>query len=464
MKYSTQSLKAIANTCIIIEHQSPNGLECSMEGTAYMDIERDSYLKQLISYRFDGMVKVITGIRRCGKSYLLHHIYKDYLLENGVKQEQIISIELDLARDIKYRNPLVLSSYVREIAEKSDKECYLFVDEIQMSDEVKNPYNSDGKKITFYDSLNDLRSLSNLDVYVTGSNSRMLSSDILTEFRGRSDEIRVHPLSFAEYYSAAGGDKNEAFDDYAFYGGMPLVLSRPGNTAKMNYLQSLFSEVYVKDIVERRNIERVDVLEQVLDLICSSIGSLTNPAKIADTLTSKNVKGVSSNTIRAYIGHLEDAFLFTESKRYDVKGKSYFDSPSKYYCEDLGLRNARIGFRQQEMTHIMENIIYNELINRQFLVDVGIVYARTLNKNGNSVRSPRGIDFVVNSGGKRTYIQSAYAMPDEEKTDAELRPFALTGDSFPKIVIRKDVGRRWYDDKGILNISVTDFLLDKEII
>ena len=333
-----------------------------------------------------------------------------------------------------------------------------------MSDEVKNPYNSDGKKITFYDSLNDLRSLSNLDVYVTGSNSRMLSSDILTEFRGRSDEIRVHPLSFAEYYSAAGGDKNEAFDDYAFYGGMPLVLSRPGNTAKMNYLQSLFSEVYVKDIVERRNIERVDVLEQVLDLICSSIGSLTNPAKIADTLTSKNVKGVSSNTIRAYIGHLEDAFLFTESKRYDVKGKSYFDSPSKYYCEDLGLRNARIGFRQQEMTHIMENIIYNELINRQFLVDVGIVYARTLNKNGNSVRSPRGIDFVVNSGGKRTYIQSAYAMPDEEKTDAELRPFALTGDSFPKIVIRKDVGRRWYDDKGILNISVTDFLLDKEII
>ena len=429
-----------------------------------MEIKRDSYLQQLISYRFDGLVKIITGIRRCGKSYLLKNIYRDYLLHNGVKGEQIITIELDLAKDIKFRNPLLLSSYVREKVEGSKEEFYIFVDEIQMSDEVANPYNEYGKKITFYDALNDLRSLSNLDVYVTGSNSKMLSSDILTEFRGRSDEIRVHPLSFAEYYSIVGGDKNEAFDDYAFYGGMPLVLSRPNDAAKMNYLKSLFTEVYIKDIVERKKIERQDVLEQILDLLCSSIGSLTNPTKIADTLKSKHTAGVSANTIRAYIGHLEDAFLFSESKRYDVKGKSYFDSPNKYYSEDIGLRNARIGFRQQEMTHIMENIIYNELINRQFSVDLGVVYARTVNQNGNSVRTPREIDFVVTSGGKKTYIQSAYAMPTEEKMEAELHPFALTGDSFPKIVVRKDIGKRWYDENGILNIGLTDFLLDKELI
>ena len=429
-----------------------------------MEIKRDSYLQQLISYRFDGLVKVITGIRRCGKSYLLKKIYRDYLLQNGVKEGQIITVELDLAKDIKYRNPLTLSSYVREKVEGRKEEYYLFVDEIQMSDEVKNPFNADGRKITFYDALNDLRSLSNLDVYVTGSNSRMLSSDILTEFRGRSDEIRVHPLSFAEYYSAVGGDKNEAFDEYAFYGGMPLILSRPNDAAKMNYLKSLFSEVYIKDIVERKKIERQDVLEQILDLLCSSIGSLTNPSKIANTLNSKQGCAVSGNTIRAYIGHLEDAFLFSESKRYDLKGKSYFDSPNKYYSEDIGLRNARIGFRQQEMTHIMENIIYNELAIRQLSVDVGVVYARTLNDNGSSVRVPREIDFVVNSGGKRTYIQSAYAMPTEEKAETEIRPFTLIGDSFPKIVVRRDIGKRWYDDNGILHINLIDFLLDKELI
>ena len=429
-----------------------------------MEIKRDSYLQQLISYRFDGLVKVITGIRRCGKSYLLKNIYRGYLLENGVKDEQIITIELDLAKDIKYRNPLILSSYIREKVEKSKDEYYLFVDEIQMSDEVANPYNPDGKRITFYDALNDLRGLSNLDVYVTVSNSKMLSSDILTEFRGRSDEIRVHPLSFAEYYSAVGGDKNEAFDEYAFYGGMPLILSRPNDATKMNYLKSLFQEVYIKDIVERKRIERQDVLEQILDLLCSSVGSLTNPTKIANTLKSKQGYSVSANTIRTYIGHLEDAFLFSKSRRYDVKGKSYFDSPNKYYSEDIGLRNARIGFRQQEMTHIMENLIYNELNIRQFLVDVGVVYQRAVNDNGNSVRIPREIDFVVNSGGKRTYIQSAYAMPDDEKAEIELRPFTLTGDFFPKIVVRKDIGKRWYDDNGILNINVIDFLLDKDVI
>lgn len=429
-----------------------------------MEIQRDSYLNQLISYRFDGLVKVITGIRRCGKSYLLKKLYKDYLLNHQVKEEQIISIELDLAKDIQFRDPLRLSSFVREKLSGTREEHYLFIDEIQMSDEVPNPYNPEGKKISFYDALNDLRSIPNLDVYVTGSNSKMLSSDILTEFRGRSDEIRVHPLSFSEYYSAVGGDKNEAFDDYAFYGGMPLVLSRPNELAKMNYLKSLFSEVYIKDIVERKKIERQDILEQILDLLCSSIGSLTNPAKLANTLQSKQGISVSPNTIRAYIGHLEDAFLFSESKRYDVKGKAYFDSPNKYYCEDIGLRNARIGFRQQEMTHIMENILYNELMVRQFSVDVGVVYAREKNEKGNSVRTAREIDFVVNSGGKRTYIQSAYAMPTEEKTEIELRPFSLTGDSFPKILVRRDIGKRWYDDYGVLHINLIDFLLDKTVI
>lgn len=429
-----------------------------------MEIQRDSYLKQLISYRFDGLVKVITGIRRCGKSYLLKKLYKEYLLNHQVKEEQIISIELDLAKDIQFRDPLRLSSFVREKLSGTREEHYLFIDEIQMSDEVPNPYNLEGKKISFYDALNDLRSIPNLDVYVTGSNSKMLSSDILTEFRGRSDEIRVHPLSFSEYYSAVGGDKNEAFDDYAFYGGMPLILSRPNELAKMNYLKSLFSEVYIKDIVERKKIERQDILEQILDLLCSSIGSLTNPAKLANTLQSKQGISVSPNTIRAYIGHLEDAFLFSESKRYDVKGKAYFDSPNKYYCEDIGLRNARIGFRQQEMTHIMENILYNELMVRQFSVDVGVVYAREKNEKGNSVRTACEIDFVVNSGGKRTYIQSAYAMPTEEKTEIELRPFSLTGDSFPKILVRRDIGKRWYDDYGVLHINLIDFLLDKAVI
>ena len=428
------------------------------------EILRNGYLEQLLSYRWDGQVKVITGIRRCGKSYLLRRLFRNYLLGHGVREEQIISVELDLTRDIRFRNPLELSAYVRGIAEGKKDEYYLFVDEIQMSDETANPYNPAGKKITFYDALNDLRSLPNLDVYVTGSNSKMLSSDILTEFRGRSDEIRVHPLSFSEFLPASGCGRDEAFEQYAFYGGMPFVLSRPNEAAKMNYLKSLFSEVYLKDIVERRKIEREDALGMILDLLCSSVGSLTNPAKITDSLKSRSRVSVSPNTVRAYISHLEDAFLFSESKRYDVKGKSYFDYPSKYYCEDVGLRNARLGFRQQEMTHIMENIIYNELVSRGLSVDVGVVFARTVNEKGSSVRSPREIDFVVNSGGRRVYIQSAYAMETPEKAEAEAPPFALTGDSFPKIIVRRDTAGRWYDESGVLNINVMDFLLDKNLI
>lgn len=429
-----------------------------------MEIKRDRYLQQVIDYMWDGQVKVITGIRRCGKSYLLNVLFKNYLIEQNILPDNIISIELDLTKDIKYRDPLALSEYVRSKVEGQTEQFYLFIDEIQMSDEVKNPYNPDGKKITFYDALNDLRSLPNLDVYVTGSNSKMLSKDILTEFRGRSDEIQVHPLSFAEYYSAVSGDKEDAFEEYAFYGGMPLVLSRPNDTAKANYLFSLFSEVYIKDIVERKKIEREDVLGQLLDLLCSSVGSLTNPKKIADTLRSKTGENIAQNTISAYIDHLEDAFLFSEAKRYDVKGRKYFEYPYKYYCEDIGLRNARIGFRQQEMTHIMENIIYNELIIRGFSVDVGVVHSNERNDNGSYSKTAREIDFIASKGGKKVYIQSVFALPDDAKTEQELRPFSLTGDSFPKIIVRKDIRKRWYDDSGVLNIGLTEFLLDDSVI
>lgn len=437
-----------------------------MEGT--MEIKRDLYLNQLISYMWDGQVKVITGIRRCGKSYLLRTLFKKHLLSQGVPEEHILSIELDLAKDIRFRDPLELAKHIRIIVENKNTQYYLFVDEIQMSDVVPNPYNPAGKAITFYDALNDLRSLPNLDIYVTGSNSKMLSKDILTEFRGRSDEIRVHPLRFAEFYSAVGGDKAEAFETYAFFGGMPLVLSRPSDSAKMAYLQSLFSEVYLWDIVERKDIKRDDVLAAILDLLCSSVGSLTNPNKVANTINTMQKRAgenvVSINTVKSYMDHLTDAFLFSECKRYDVRGKSYFQYPNKYYCEDIGLRNARIGFRQQEMTHIMENILYNELIVRGCSVDVGIVYSTERSGANKPTQVAREIDFVATLGGKKVYIQSAYALGTEEKALIENKPFSLTGDSFPKIIVRHDIRKRWYDDHGILNIGLIDFLLDDSII
>ena len=435
---------------------------------AAMEIQRDTYLKKLVAFMGSGQVKVITGIRRCGKSYLLHTIFRNYLLDQGVPADCILSYELDLAKDIRYRNPLELARTVREQVDGQPELFYLFVDEIQMSDEVPNPYNPTGKAITFYDALNDLNSLPNLDIYVTGSNSRMLSSDILTEFRGRSDEIRVHPLSFAEYYTYIGGDKEDAFDNYAFYGGLPLILSRPDDTARMEYLKSLFSEVYLRDIVERKKIKREDVLSATLDLLCSSIGSLTNPNNIANALNTKQkLSGedtVAPNTVKSYIGHLADAYLFEECRRYDVKGKDYFDYPNKYYCDDLGLRNARIGFRQQEMTHIMENIIYNDLRIRGCEVDIGIVYGTDKSKSGQTVQVPREIDFIAAKGSKKTYIQSAYALETEEKTRAENKPLSLTGDFFPKIIVRHDIRKRWYDDHGVLNIGILDFLLDDTIV
>ena len=433
-----------------------------------MEIKRDRYLNKLISYMWDGQVKVITGIRRCGKSYLMNTLFKNYLLSQSVSEEHIISIALDLAKDIRFRNPLVLAECVRETAAKSKEKFYLFIDEIQMADDVQNPYNSDGAVITFYDALNDLKTITNLDIYITGSNSKMLSGDILTQFRGRSDEIRVHPLSFAEYYSAVGGDKQEAFDAYAFYGGMPLILSRPTDAAKMNYLQSLFSEVYIKDIIERKKIKREDVLSSILDLVCSSVGSLTNPTNIANTLNSKQKRSgenlVAGNTVRSYMNYLADAFLFSECKRFDVKGKNYFDYPNKYYCEDIGLRNARIGFRQQEMTHIMENILYNELIIRECVVDIGIVYSQDKDANGRIAQVAREIDFIATAGGKKTYIQSAYTLHSEDKALTEFKPLSLTGDSFPKIIVRHDIRKRWYDDNGVLNIGIFDFLLDDVVV
>ena len=428
-------------------------------------IERKKYLERLIARKENGLVKVITGIRRCGKSYLLFNIYKSYLRSIGVEDEQIICLALDDDENIQYRNPLELGKYIRSMTTDESKTYYVFLDEIQKVVTIQNPYIQGAEdKIGFVDVVLGLMKHDNIDVYVTGSNSKMLSKDILTQFRGRSDEIRVHPLSFAEFYSAVGGDKTEAFEQYAFYGGMPLILSRPSDVAKMNYLKALFSEVFLKDIIERKKIERQDVLEQILDLLCSSIGSLTNPTNLANALRSKNQVAVSVNTVRNYIDHLEDAFLFSESKRYDVRGKSYFDFPNKYYCEDIGLRNARIGFRQQEMTHIMENILYNELIVRGYSVDVGVVYSREKNKSGTQTRVPREIDFVASMGSKKVYLQSAYAMPSEEKIEAELKPFSLTGDSFPKVVVRKDVGKRWYNEQGILNIGLLDFLLDETAI
>ncbi len=428
-----------------------------------MEIKRDLYLQQLIDYQGDGQVKVITGIRRCGKSYLLNTLFRQYLLQNGVSEKNILSISLDLAKDMQFRNPIYLAETVRSLVENSTEAFYLFVDEIQMSDIVKNPYNPEGKRITFYDALNDLNTIDRLDIYVTGSNSKMLSSDILTEFRGRSDEIKVHPLSFAEYYSHVGGDERKAFDRYLLFGGMPFVLSRPNDTAIRRYLESLFSEVYLKDIVERKKIEKEEELSIIVDLLCSSVGSLTNPNKITNTLQSKGHK-ISNATVHAYINSLVDSFLFCESRRYDVKGKSYIDSPVKYYCADIGLRNARLNFRQLEPTHIMENIIYNELIVRGYAVDVGVVMSRETQKDGKKVQVVREIDFIANKSGEKIYIQSAYALQTEEKKAAEIKPFMLTNDFFKKIVVRNDISNRWVDDNGIWNIHVIDFLLDPHFI
>ena len=428
-----------------------------------MEIKRNEYLKMLLSKRQNGLIKVITGIRRCGKSYLLKTIFRRKLIEDGVKDENIIIFELDQLRDARYRNPFALVSAVRKIIGDGTDMYYLFIDEIQMSLKVPNPYDREGRKLTFYDALLELMAIPNLDIYVTGSNSKMLSSDILTNFRGRGDQIHMHPLSFSEYYEAIGGDKREAYDNYSWFGGMPLILSRPDDESKHGYLESLFSEIYIKDLVEREKIEDQEAFEAVIDLLCSSIGSLTNPQNIMNAIHSRMDSRISRATVAKYIRALENSFLFTKSLRYDIKGKDYIDTPSKYYAEDLGLRNARLGFRKQEPTHIMENIIFNELRIRGKAVDVGSITMRE-SHDGKRTNITREIDFVVNTRGRRTYIQSAFAIPDETKMTSESYPFFLTGDSFEKIIIRGDITKRWYDDKGILNIGIIDFLLDKSVI
>lgn len=427
-------------------------------------IQRHSYLQELVDSMWNGQIKVITGMRRSGKSFLLDQIFRSYLHQMGVMDDDIISIDLDQARFSAERNPLILASFIRERVSSGSSRRYLFIDEIQRCEPVPNPALPKGKPITFYDVLNEFKTYKNLDVYVTGSNSAMLSTDILTEFRGRGDEIRIHPLSFAEYFSSVGGDKYDALEDYLVFGGMPHAVSLKTEEAKMKYLKGLFTEVYLKDIVERKSVERLDVLDATLDLLSSAIGSLTNPNNIANVLTTKLGLTTNTNTVRSYVDFLKDAFLFSEAKRYDVRGKAYFDYPNKYYSEDLGLRNARTGFREIDRPHLMENAIYSELVRRGYSVDVGVVYSWERNEKGNSVKVPREIDFVVNKGSSRIYIQSAYRMEDESKIEQELRPFFLTGDAFRRIVIRNDIRRPSYDQKGVLHISLVDFLLKPDMI
>ncbi|MBR6057070.1 MAG: ATP-binding protein [Victivallales bacterium] len=429
-----------------------------------MEINRDHYLQQLIDSQWDGQAKVITGIRRCGKSFLLHTLFRNYLISNGVDESHILTYRLDLVKDVRFRNPMVLASTVRERVEGQSDQYYLFVDEIQMSRKLPNPYDPDGVEITFYDALNDLLTLDNLDIYVTGSNSKMLASDILTEFRGRGHEIRLHPLTFGEIYSTIGGDRNEIFDQYMFYGGMPVALLRKSDTAKMSYLKSLFAEVYVKDILQRKKIQHPELLEPLIDVLSSAIGSLSNPTNIYNAMVSANNIKESLNTIVQYIDYLKDAFLFSECRQYDVKGKNYLRQPFKYYSEDVGLRNARLGFRQQEATHIVENIVYNELVARGFSVDVGVVKTNEM-KNGKMTGLSKEIDFIATGGnGKKFYIQTAYMMPTPEKEQSERKSLLLVRNAFPKIIVQRDTVRRWYDDDGILHVNLIDFLLDESIL
>lgn len=423
-------------------------------------IRRNSYLNRLIEKKENGLIKVITGIRRCGKSYLLFNLFYDYLVESGVSEEQIITIALDDDTFVRYRDPDELSKYIRaKIVNK--EQYYILIDEVQYAitrEELKNPEN-----IRLYNVLNGLMRLRNVDIYVTGSNSKMLTKDVLTAFRGRGDELKVFPISFKEYYDFIGGDKSDIYEEYALYGGMPLVLFKKSDAEKMSYLRGLFTEVYFKDIVERYDIALPDVLEELTDDLCSSIGSLTNASKIANTLQSVKGIKVSSTTISSYLNYLIESFLFSNAKRYDVKGKKYFEYPSKYYCTDIGLRNARLNFRQQEETHIMENVIYNELLCRGYSVDVGVVEIVERKDNKQSKKQCE-IDFVVNVGSKKYYIQSALNVSDPAKMDTELRPLKNTNDFFKRIIISKTSQKPWTDEDGILHLGLYEFLLNENAI
>ena len=412
-----------------------------------MEIKRDRYLNLLISKKHNGLIKVITGMRRCGKSYLLFTLFKDYLLSEGIEKNHIIEIAFDAYENKQYRDPDVLYPYLKEQI-KDDGMYYVLLDEVQLLGE-------------FEAILNSLTRMKNVDVYVTGSNARFLSKDVITEFRGRGDEVHMYPLSFAEFMSVYPGTKQDGWNEYMLYGGLPLVLSFTTPDQKIAFLKSLFEETYISDIVGRHNIRNKAELEELLNILSSAIGSLTNPEKLSATFRSVKNKKISSATIRKYIDYLCDSFLIDSAVRYDVKGKKYIDTPVKYYFTDMGLRNARLNFRQLEETHSMENIIFNELKIRGFNVDVGVIMHYDTNEKGNSVRRQLEIDFVCNKGSKRYYIQSAYAIPDQAKMEQEQRSLMLTGDFFKRIIITKDTPAPYYNENGVLIMSVYDFLLNE---
>ena len=405
---------------------------------------------------WNGEVKVITGIRRCGKSVLLFDLFYEYLLSQEVQEDHIIKIELDQRRYYKFRNPITLCEYVEDLVSgKKDEKFYLFIDEVQLTTKVIDKENG-GIEVSIYDMLNELKAYKNLDVYVTGSNSKGLSKDIATEFRGRATQIHVFPLSFEEFYSHVGGDERKALDTYMLYGGMPRLLALTDEKDKKDYLSSLYSELYVKDIVERNGIEREDILNDILDFLASQISSLTNPTNIANALTSMKNEKVNSTPVSNYVQHIIDSFLISMAKRYDVKRKTYFKYPNKYYYTDIGHRNARLNYRQYDPGHIMENIIYNELLRRGYSVDVGVVTDRT---GGANVQ--KEIDFVVNDADKKIYIQSAFQMDTDKKESSELASLILTKDFFKKIIVRMDIPHNFYDDNGIFHCNLIDLLLGR---
>lgn len=419
-------------------------------------VKRDSYLKRLIHNMWNGEVKVITGIRRCGKSVMLFDLFYEYLLSQGVPEDHILKFELDQRRYYKYRNPITLCEYVEDaICDKKEEKFYLFIDEAQYTTKVVDEENG-GITVTIYDMLNELKAYRNLDVYVTGSNSKGLSNDIATEFRGRATQIHVYPLSFEEYYSHVEGDERKALDTYMLYGGMPRLLALEDEKDKKDYLTSLFREVYIRDIVERNKIEREDILGDILNFLASQISLLTNPTNISNALTSMKNEKISSTLVANYVQHTIDSFLISMAKRYDVKGKTYFRYPNKYYYTDVGLRNARLNYRQYDPGHIMENIIYNELMRRGYSVDVGVVTDRSKGKN-----LQKEIDFVVNDADRKIYIQSAFRMDTEQKTSSELASLMLTKDFFKKIIIRMDIPHNFYDENGIFHCNLIDFLLGR---
>ena len=434
-------------------------------------IERESYVEKLMSRRMNGFVKVITGVRRCGKSYLLDKLFRQRLLEDGVKGTQIISVDLDDKAYVELRNPLKLDEYVRKKIKRGKQTYYVFIDEIQQSHKILPPgidleqiapEDRESAYVTFHDVLNGWRKFENVDVYVTGSNSKMLSNDIATNFRDRGQVIHVWPLSFAEYFPVSGlTDKMEAFRRYLTWGGMPAAARMADGEERAAYLKRLYTEVYFKDIIERHSIREDLVLSNLVDILSSDIGSLTNPHRIGDTMNSLWKIHPSDHTLQNYIGYLEDAFLFSHARRFEVKGRRYLDSPMKYYSTDLGLRNARLNFRDTDPSHPMENVIYNELLRRGYSVDVGVVPIVTRDKEGKQVQKQHEIDFVINRGNDKIYIQSAYQLPTKEKELQETASLRGTGDYFKKIVITEGYGEPMADQDGIIWMGIIPFLMNE---